>query len=197
MIDFLASPGLAFTLLVIVTVAARLRCGNWMAPASFVGLVWTFFVGVSLAIVDYPVPGRGLWMLVLLIVAIQLGALIAHELYPQRKGGLSSEDSVTLDSLVAPCRFYGLLCAAVAFAGCIYFLITSLQEFDLPFTLLGVLEVGARWTAVRNDDGFEPWSVRLLVTWFHPACLLGGILFACGQRRRDRVIGGFTLLPSI
>lgn len=197
MIDFLGSPWLAYAVLVIVTVASRLRCGSWMAPASFVGLVWTFFVGVCLAIVDYPVPGRGLWMLVILVVAIQFGALIAHELYPRRKALLLPDSHATLDFLVAPCRFYGLLCAAVAFAGCVYFLITSLQEFDLPFTWLGVLEVGARWTALRNDDGFEPWSVRLLVTWFHPACLLGGILFACSQRRRDRVIAVVTLLPAI
>ena len=197
MIDTLGSPWLAYAVLVITTVAARLRCGSWIAPAAFVGLVWTFFIGASLAIADYSVPGCGLWMLVLLIVAIQFGALIAHELYPQYKGGLLSESPTTLGSLVAPCRFYGLLCAAVAFAGCIYFLFTSLQEFDLPFTWLGVLEVGARWTGLRNEDAFEPWSVRLLVTWFHPACLLGGILFACSQRRRDRVIGVVTILPSI
>jgi oligosaccharide repeat unit polymerase len=84
----------------------------------------------------------------------------------------------------------------VALAGCVYFLFTSLEEFGLPFTFVGVLEVGARWTLLRYDDVLEPWSVRMLVTWLHPAALLGGILFACSSKRVDRVIGAATLLPA-
>jgi len=174
-----------------------LRCGSWFSPAAFVGMVWSFFAGVSLLVVDYPVPGRGLWMLVLLIVAIQLGALIAHELQPQSSISQRPDSTNILRSLISPCRRYGLLCTAVALAGCIYFLFTSLAEFDLPFTPIGVLEVGARWMRLRYDDVVEPWSVRLLITWFHPAGLLGGVLFACSRRRLDRVIGVLTLLPAL
>src|SRR5690348_12263716 len=83
-IDTIGSPWLAYAVLLIVTGLSRLRCGSWFAPAAFVGLVWSFFTGASLLVVDYPIPGRGLWMLVVLIVAIQLGALIAHELQPQK-----------------------------------------------------------------------------------------------------------------
>jgi len=197
MLDVIGSPWLAYAVLVIVTAAARLRCGSWFAPAAFVGLVWSFFTGASLLVADYPVPGRGLWMLVLLILAIQLGALIAQELEPQEVSANGGNLANTLDSLIVPCRRYGILCTVVAVAGCVYFLFTSLQEFDLPFTPLGVLEVGARWTWLRYDDALEPWSVRLLVTWLHPAGLLGGILFACSRGRMDRAIGVLTLLPAV
>lgn len=197
MIDTLGSPWMAYAVLVIVTVASRLRCGSWFAPAAFVGLVWSFFTGASLLVVDYSVPGRGLWMLVLLIVAIQLGALIAYELQPRSGAEIRPDPSSALDSLIFPCRRYALLFTTVALAGCVYFLFTSLEEFGLPFTPLGVIEVGARWTVLRYDDAFEPWSVRLLVTWFHPAGLLGGILFACSRRRRDRIVGAATLLPAV
>lgn len=196
MIETLGSPWLAYAALVVVTGGARLRCGSWFAPAAFVGLVWTFFVGASLLAVDYPVPGRGLWMLVLLIVSIQLGALIAHELSAPSKPPLRADSTDTLDRLINPCRRFGLLFTGIAMAGCIYFLVTSLDEFGLPFTPIGVLEVGARWTLLRYDDALEPWSVRLLVTWFHPAALLGGILFACSHRRTDRAFAGITLVPS-
>lgn len=195
MIDTIGSPWLAYAVLVVVTVAARLRCGSWFAPGAFVGLIWSFFTGASLLVVDYPVPGRGLWMLVLLIVAVQLGALITHELQPRSTPSIHFQRA--LDSLIIPCRRYGLLCTAVALAGCVYFLFSSLQEFDLPFTPLGVLEVGAKWTRLRYDDVLEPWSVRLLITWFHPAALLGGILFASNRKRSDRAIGLFTLLPAV
>jgi oligosaccharide repeat unit polymerase len=178
---------------VIVTLGSRVRCGSWFAPAAFVGLVWSFFTGVSLLVVDYPVPGRGLWMLVFLIIAIQLGALIAHELQPPTRPAGNNE----LDSLIVPCRRHGLLCTAIALVGCVYFLFTSLTDFGLPFTPLGVLEVGAKWTRLRYDDAVEPWSVRLLVTWVHPAGLLGGVLFACSRRRLDRAIGLMTLLPAV
>jgi oligosaccharide repeat unit polymerase len=197
MIDTISSPWLPYAILVIVTGVARSRCGSWFAPAAFVGLVWSFFTGASLLLVDYPIAGRGMWMLVLLIVAIQLGALIAHELQPPGKSESNAVPADIFDSLITPCRRYGLLCAAVAMVGCIYFLFTSLDEFGLPFTPLGVLGVGARWTLQRYDDIIEPWSVRLLVTWLHPAGLLGGILFACSRKRLDRAIGVLSLLPSV
>ncbi|MGB0038520.1 MAG: O-antigen polymerase [Terriglobales bacterium] len=196
MIDAIASPWLPYAVLLIVTAAARLLCESWFAPAAFVGLVWSFFIGVCLFVVEYPIPGRGLWMLVLLIVAIQLGALIVHQLYSRSRGSVHAASAREFDSLIAPCRCYGLLCTVVALAGCVYFLFTSLEEFGFPFTWVGVLEVGARWTLLRYDDVFEPWSVRLLVMWLHPAALLGGILFACSSKRLDRVIGAATLLPA-
>ncbi len=197
MIDALGSSWLAYAVLVIVTVAARLICGSWFAPAAFAGLVWSFFTGASLLVVDYSVPGCGLWMLVVLIVALQLGALIAHELLPRGRDLTHSDGPNALDSLIVPCRRYALLCSAVALAGCVYLLFSSLDEFGLPFTPLGVLEVGARWTMLRYDDAFEPWSIRLLVTWLHPAGLLGGVLFGLSRRRLDRVIGVTTLLPAL
>jgi oligosaccharide repeat unit polymerase len=197
MIYTIGSPWLAYAVLVIVTVAARFRCGSWFAPAAFVGLVWSFFTGASLLVVDYPIPGRGLWMLVVLIVVVQLGALIAHEPRPRSNAAISSDSSHTFDSLVVPCRRYAVICTIVALLGCVYFLFTSIKEFGLEFTPLGVLEVGARWTLLRYDDVVEPWSVRLLVTWFHPAGLLGGVLFASSRKSRDHVIAVTTLLPAV
>jgi oligosaccharide repeat unit polymerase len=197
MTDLVGSPWLAYSVLVIVTGISRMRCGSWFAPSAFVGMVWSFFTGASLAIADYSLPGRGLWMLVVLIVAVQLGALIAHELRPRSNSAISSDPSNTFDSLIAPCRRYGVICTIVALLGCLYFLFTSIEEFGLEFTPLGVLEVGARWTLLRYDDVVEPWSVRLLVTWFHPAGLLGGVLFASSRKTRDRVIAVTTLLPAV
>jgi len=197
MIDTIGSPWLAYAVLVIVTVAARLRCASWFAPAAFVGMVWSFFTGASLCIADYPIPGRGLWMLVVLIVAMQLGALLAHELQPQRRAATGPDWQNALDSLIVPCRRYALVCGTIALAGCVHLLFSSLNEFGLPLTPVGVLEVGAKWTLLRYDDVFEPWSVRVLVTWFHPAALLGGFLFACSHRRADRTIAVLALLPSV
>ncbi|HLZ41000.1 MAG TPA: O-antigen polymerase [Candidatus Sulfotelmatobacter sp.] len=195
-IDTIGSPWPAYMVLVAVTVVARVRCGSWFSPAAFVGLVWSFFTGASLLVVDYAVPARGLWMLVALIVSIQLGALIGHELYSDGGAVVESETNDVFDPLIEPCRRYGLLCAGIAFAGCIYFLFSSLEEFGFPFTWMGVLEVGAKWTLLRYDDALEPWSVRLLVMWLHPAAILGGILFATSERRRDRTISILTLLPA-
>src|SRR5579859_2580955 len=120
MIDTIGSPWLAYAILLIVTGMSRLRCGSWFAPAAFVGLIWSFFTGASLLVVDYPVPGRGLWMLVGLIIAIQLGALIAHELLPQKRAVILPNSIDTFDPLIIPCRRYALICAAVALLGCIY-----------------------------------------------------------------------------
>jgi len=197
MIDILGSSWLAYAVLVIVTALSRLLCKNWFAPAAFVGLVWSFFIGVSLLVVEYPIPGRGLWMLVLLVIAIQLGALIVYQLQLRTRVSVHPKWAGEFDSFIGLCRRYSVVCTAVALAGCIYFLFTSLEEFGLSFTWIGVLEVGARWTVMRYDDVLEPWSVRLLVMWLHPAALLGGILFACSSKRIDRLIGAATLLPAL
>jgi oligosaccharide repeat unit polymerase len=194
-LEFVASPWIPYSLLVLVTLSARWRGRSWFAPAAFVGLVWTFFIGGSLLVVDYPIPGRGMWMLSVLVISVQLGALMARELYPIQPPGVLHQ-STNLAFLIGPCRRYGVLCTSVALLGCLYFLYSSLQEFDLPFTWLGVLAVGAQWTDLRINDGLEPWSVRVLVTWLHPAALLGGILVASSRQRRDRVIGAISLLPS-
>lgn len=196
MIDAIASPWLPYLILVAVTALARLLCGSWFAPAAFVGLVWSFFIGVCLILTQYPVPGRGMWMLVLLVVAIQLGALVVHQLRPRDSGSSLVTSVHEFEALVVPCRRYGLICTAIALVGCVYFLFTSLVEFDLPFTGLSVLEVGARWTLLRYDDVYEPWSVRLLIMWLHPAALLGGILFACSLTRLNRLVAAITLLPA-
>jgi len=37
----------------------------------------------------------------------------------------------------------------------------------------------------------------MLVMWLHPAGFLGGILFACSRRFRDRVLALVTLLPAV
>lgn len=194
--DLIASPSLPYCLLALVTLAARLRGGSWFAPAAFVGLVWTFFIGGSLFVVDYPIPGRGMWMLVLLILSIQLGGLFAHEIRGSVTG-MARPESSPKGYLLRNCRSYALLSMGIAVIGCMYFLFRSLEEFGLPFTPVGVLEVGAKWTLLRYDDAVEPWSVRLLVTWLHPAALLGGILFAGSHARRDRVVGVLTLLPAV
>lgn len=196
MFDLIASPWLPVALLVAVTAASRFRCGSWFAPAAFTGLVWTFFIIASLLASDYALPGRGLWVLVILVLAIQVSALVAHEI---RSGLVHADLSARPDAdpIVRRCQMYGLICTLVALGGCCYFLFMSLEEFGLPFTPIGILEVGARWTLLRYDGAAEPWPVRLLAMWFHPAALLGGILFFCGHRRIHRWLAVFTLLPAV
>src|ERR1700722_15149829 len=86
-IDVVGSAWMAYTTLVVVTLITRAICGSWFAPAAFVGLIWSFFTGASLLVVAYPIPGRGVWMLVLVVIATQLGALIVHQLQPNHRGG--------------------------------------------------------------------------------------------------------------
>jgi len=195
MLDMISSPWLPVAVLAATTAICRIISRSWFAPAALTGLIWTFFCVASLLAVDYPVPGRGMWMLVLLVVAIQLGALVAHEL--RSEGELPDQNATDFTFAIQPCRVYGLICTLIALAGCVYFLFTSLEEFGLPFTPIGILEVGAHWTLLRYDDAVEPWSVRLLVMWLHPAALLGGLLFACSKKRVDRFISAITVSPAL
>ena len=176
MIETLASSWLAYAVLVIVTAVSRMRCGSWFAPAAYVGLIWSFFIGVSLrsSSIRSPEAACGCWSSSSLRFNWSADRSSDPAAYPPlRSPGMVGR----IESLIIPCRRYGVICAAAALAGCAYFLFISLEEFGLPFTWIGVLGVGARWTLLRYTDVMEPWPVRIAVTWLHPAALLGG--FVC------------------
>ncbi|MGA8762860.1 MAG: O-antigen polymerase [Candidatus Sulfotelmatobacter sp.] len=174
----------------------RARSGSWLAPSSFLGLVWSCYLPVSLLAVDHPLPGLGIWALLSLIVAVQIGSLVAeataaeHSRNAMPAAGFSWEEGRRI-------RRSCWLVFLTALAGCAYFVYGTLRLFDQSFTFASLIQMASRWTLLRYDEFFEPWPMRLAAIWAYPAALLGGVWFGISCGWRDKSLGLLSLLPCL
>jgi oligosaccharide repeat unit polymerase len=197
MITLLASAWIPAIALSVLACVARLLSDSWLAPSSFAALLWSVFVWISMLATDYPIYASAVWVIVLFVSVLQLGAFIGQEIGGGRVGGIVRQDIETLNTgtpntlVVRIC----VACTIVAFAGALYFISWSFRRFDLPASPTSFLVLGHLWSDQRYEYGeLEPWPVRLTTMWTYPAALLGGIGFATAKNRMTK---SWTLLPFL
>ena len=78
MLEMLGSAWIPDVILLGATAFFCLRNGSWFAPSSFLGLYWFGLLTASLLAMDHPVPGLGIWVLVSLVVAVQVGSAMTE-----------------------------------------------------------------------------------------------------------------------
>jgi oligosaccharide repeat unit polymerase len=196
LLDTLSSAWVPTGLLLFLTGYFRIRSGSWLAPSAFLGLIWGFFLGASLLGVDHRVPGLGIWVLVTLVAATQVGSVIA-ESDPSQIGRQRVEQSLHVISLRQRTRQGSLIIMLVALAGLIHFTFSSLNQYDLPFDLVSLIQLGGRSTQLRYGGETGEWSERLVAIWVYPAALLAGMLFSLSEKARDRLLSLSSLLPAL
>jgi oligosaccharide repeat unit polymerase len=196
LLDTLSSAWIPTSLLLVLTVHFRIRSGRWLAPSAFLGLIWGFILGASLLGVDHRVPGLGIWVIVALIAVFQVGSVIAEK-DSNKTEHLRVEQSLLVFSLRRRTRQGSLFITLLALAGLTYFTFWSLKQYDLPFDLPSVIQLGARSTLLRYSGDTGEWSERLVAIWLYPAALLGGMLYPISEKARDRFLGLSSLLPAL
>src|SRR5690349_3419892 len=77
-VEIVGSAWIPVALLVGVTVVLRVRNGNWLSPAPFIGLVWALYLPVSFVGIGHPPPAPGIWALVCLLMAVQFGGVLGE-----------------------------------------------------------------------------------------------------------------------
>jgi len=200
MIDLFASPWIPAAVLLLLTCGARLLCGGWLAPSAFAGLLWSTFVWGSVLVTDFPIHASAIWVIVLFVFALQLGAFIGGNIVckpPSEKIAQGNERGTAQSLCLTTLRFSGIF-AILAFAGAVYFVYWSFWRFDLPASPVSFLAVGHLWSVQYGDYGeVEPWLVRLTIMWVYPAALLGGMAFATASNRKEKFFSLSPLLPSL
>jgi oligosaccharide repeat unit polymerase len=194
--DILTSAWIPVFLCIALTLHFRWRSGSWFAPSAFLGLVWSVSLTASLFGVDHRVPALGFWLLVTLVAVIQLGSALSEP------GSTETEKQRIEGSRLANCwpqrsRIGSLVITLIALLGLVHFMFSSLNQYDLPFELGALVQLGARATLLRYSGDIGGWSERLVAIWLYPAALLGGILFSLSERIRDKFIGLSSLLPAL
>jgi oligosaccharide repeat unit polymerase len=210
-LDLLSSAWVPVFLLFGLTLYCRTRVGSWLVPSAFFGMYWFCFVVASLLAVDHRVPGLGMWALVSLIIAVQLGSMMGETYGEQTEEEKPHGEKTPGDqSQAAPAEKVQLeqftrlrvlpACALLtlgAIAALIYFALYSLNLFHQSFSFIALVQMAAKWTFLRYDGFIDPWPLRLAAIWVYPPALLGGILFALSRSFRDKSIAIASLLPGL
>jgi oligosaccharide repeat unit polymerase len=194
MLDIAGSVWIPVVIFVIVTLCIRGLGGSWLAPDAFIGLVWSLYLPISLAMMDHRLPALGVWALVSLLMAVQLGAVLGEGATPSAPDTTVSEplrDRAWEERVRRASR----ILTSAGFLGCLFFVYLSLSLFDQSFDFASLLQMSARWTFLRYDGFLDPWPLRVAAIWVYPAALLGGCWCGLTSTRRERLLGLLSLVP--
>jgi len=191
--NFLTSPWIPTAALVLLALAARLLSQSWLAPSAFAPMLWSVYVMLPLVLAPgYEASMVAVWLIVLLVFSIQLGAFCGEENIP---GGVQTQsrgrfDTIRINRLI-------LLFVALAILGVVYFAAKTFADNDLSASPLGILALGHVLSIARYSGEQEPGLVRVLVTWMYPAGLLGGIVYAFSGTKGQRLPSFAPFLPAL
>ncbi len=210
-LELFGSAWVPVFLLLGLTLYCRTRVRSWFVPSAFFGMYWFCFVVASLLAVDHRVPGLGMWALVSLVAAVQLGSMLgeiqgnhADEEEGSEEQPKAESNQATLAEraqLERVTRLRALPACALltlgATAALVYFALYSLDLFRQSFSFLSLVQMAARWTLLRYDGFLDPWPLRIAAIWVYPPALVGGILFPLSRNVRDKSIAIASLLPGL
>jgi oligosaccharide repeat unit polymerase len=192
MLEMLGSAWIPDVFLLGVTAFFCLRNGSWFAPSSFLGLYWFGVLTASLLAMDHPVPGLGIWVLVSLVVAVQVGSAMTETdgKHPLAESSFGPKTSRRLQRVC-------VALVVMATAGCGYTIWASLDMFGQTFSVASLIQMAAKWTLLKYGGFSDPLALRVAAVWIYPVALLGGVLASSSATRRDKLLGVATLLPSL
>lgn len=175
--------------------AAHIGQRSWIAPSVFAPLVWWFYILLPLVVApEYPVSGFAVWIVLLLISSVALGAMIGEG--TPRGAALVSPEYSSRISVPYLLRWTVLL-NALSFAGALYAAAKTMKDYELGVSLSELMYVGHLVSVERYAGEQTPLLVRLLVTWTYPAALLSGISYVLARSRRERILCFSVLLPAL
>ena len=156
-------------------------------------MVWAVYATLPLVFApEYEASATALWLIVLLVFCIQLGALWGEE---SIRAGEQVQNKGRIDTVRI--RRVILLFAAVAIFGVVYFAATTLAYNNLSFSPLGILTMAGILSVARYSGIQEPWLVRILITWMYTAGLLGGMVYAFSKTKGQRLLSFAAFLPAL
>ena len=169
---------------------------SWLNPAAFFPACWVVFIGVSIGFSSlFPLHAAGLWVIVSMLVAFQVGGFAIANRQPQSGGSSQALTSRFEEAVTWRLKVGMSVCAALAAFGVLRIVQTGIASFGLAVTRGVVLQLGGAFSAARYSGIEEiPWSVAGLLYFVYPATLMGGMLFAMIRARAWRAASLMPLL---
>ena len=192
MSEVLTSPWAPTLVLMCVAIAARFFQRSWFAPSVFAPAIWFGYLFLPLALApEYRVSSLAVWLIVLLIACVTIGAVLAETQVPKHFSNRVPA------AAARPMLRMTLALSMLSMLGAAYSAYGALTQYGLDSSVSGLLAVGHLLSVERYAGEQTPFLVRVLVTWTFPAALLGGMSFAIASSRRARVLCFAPLLPAI
>lgn len=193
MMNLLSSPWIPAVILLLLACRARLLSESWLAPGPFALLTWSVYLVVPLVMApEYDVPAIGVWIILLLVMCIAIGAdLGAGRTVVSLPG--KPRELTQLRKMLNLSLFLSFL----GFAGALYWGGVALKDNGLDFSLAGFFSLGRILSVERYAGEPPPFLARALVIWVFPAALLGGMSFTAVHRRRDRLLCLLAMIPAL
>src|SRR6266480_1562736 len=138
MIEIFSSPWIPTVAMLLLACGARLLSRSWLAPGPFALSIWSLYLLVPLVFApEYRVPAIGVWLILLLVICIAIGADLGAAERTNGRPTLPREfaDSRKMLQLCSFLTFLGLL-------GALYWAGKALKDYDLDPSLPGVLALG-------------------------------------------------------
>ncbi len=178
-------------MLLCIAAVSRFFQRSWFAPSVFAPAIWFAYLFLPLALApEYRVSSLAVWLIVLLIACVMIGAVLAETQMPKRSANRIPAASARLMLRMT------LVLSMISMFGAAYSAYGALTQYGLDSSLSGLLAVGHLLSVERYAGEQTPFLVRALVTWTFPAALLGGMSFAIASSRRARVLCFMPLLPA-
>jgi oligosaccharide repeat unit polymerase len=190
---FLASPWIPTVAMMLLAIGARVLSGSWLAPGSFALSVWSLYLIVPLTVArEYKVPAIGVWLILLFVLCIAIGAELGVGRNNINRSTHSREFSYSRQIL-----YLSLFLTLPVLLGTLYWSAKTIEENGLDLSVAGLLALGHVSSVVRYAGEQPPLLARLLVVWAYPAALLGGMSYAANRRYRDKLICFLPILVSL
>jgi oligosaccharide repeat unit polymerase len=195
MLDIITSPWIPFTLLFAVAVLARVSQGSWLAPSAFAGLAWSIYLFIPLFFApEYQVSCLAVWLILLLVSSIQLGAYLMEGDPKDYEG---PREIAEHKNLVSRLLWMVSLFALLSTCGVLYLAWLNMSENNLSFSQAGLLALGHLLSVARYSGEQEPALARVMFTWVYPSALLGGIAYVLAGSKKTKLLSLAAFVPAL
>ena len=193
MIDFIASPWIPTVVLLLLACGARVSSKSWLAPGPFALLTWSVYLVIPLALApEYKVSALGVWLILLLVGCIAIGADFGAVQLPN-KPARAKVQALPAKSLL----HLSLFLSGLSLLGVFYSAGEALSKYSLDFSIPSLLSLGHLLSVERYAGEQPPFLVRVLIIWVFAAALLGGMIFAKARTRTERFLCLIPLFSAL
>ena len=187
-------PVLLFIVLLLMTLAIRIREKTWYSPFSFFGLLWTFIIGFSIFTApEYFFSGASLAFITLCVFIFFAGGYVAENWRMQKS--FIKQGTAGPGGKILALHFY----IAVAAGFCsLYFL---LHDSGIRFSEIAgfgqFMDASKVLTNQRYEGERLTGPTMICMTICYSGCLTGGHFFVFGKNKLHKASSLLVLLPLL
>ena len=199
-------------LLLVVSIIVRSHCKSWIHPGAYFPLVVMLYFLLPLILApDFYFPPGAMWWILASMMAFLSGSMILTYKHDSKsiKNNCTGLLSIDIDSDQVKDKVFGIhrfpsmklvLIFSIALGLLYSILIVTLfgRSIGSFLSLEGLSDLGSELSVQRYSGGFLPSAtVQVLLTFVYASPILGGMLMAVRENRKQLALSLLSFLPSL